>query len=230
MTMNLHRKPATSSSRQLNQHWTTTTADQQRRDNHQRKGQTPMMKSDCQKTGRHPDFKRQTSNNSDQKPTTNNPYDALADELVDDGVTFYQAGTTYERTPTNQRTTSTTDATNTTSTDFIGFHPKNISSISFDFQSKTKDKQRCPKENKALSPKKQLDKKHRLLYALLRFKMYETNQLLDTEAVQSEMSEAKVRTITTADWNALIREMQAPEFKGQIANGNLIKVMKQKLL
>ena len=56
--------------------------------------------------------------------------------------------------------------------------------------------------------------------------MYETNVLLDTGAVQSAMSEAKLRKITTAHPNVLIREIPAPDFKNNNAKRNLVHDMK----
>ena len=98
--------------------------------------------NDDQKTP-HPDSRRQMKSITKQKPMTSNQYDALADELVDHGITFHQSGTAVQEKPTNQRSTGTTDATNTTRTDFIDFHPRTSSSVTFDSQSKTKDKKRC---------------------------------------------------------------------------------------
>ena len=194
-TIKLQNKPTTFPSdnrrhaRQLKQQTTTTTTNQQRRDNHQRKRQIPMMTNKRQTSGRHPDYRRQRSNNCDQKPTTSNRYDALADELVNDGITIHQPSTTDERTPTNQRPTWTTATTITTGTHFIGFHPKSCSRISFDSESKTKDKRRCTPKFRVLSPTLQLDRKHKMLNEPLRFTTYETSAFLDTGAVQSATSE-----------------------------------------
>ena len=49
-----------------------------------------------------------------------------------------------------------------------------------------------------LSPTLHLNKKDKMLYVRLQFDKYENHAILDTGAIQSAMSEAKLRTITTA--------------------------------
>ena len=94
---------------------TINTADQQRRANHQRRRQTPIM------TGQHPDSRRQTNSQPYQKLKTSNRSDVLADELLDSGINYHEPGTADEGKPTNQRLTGTTVSTNITRTDSIGF-------------------------------------------------------------------------------------------------------------
>ena len=60
------------------------------------------------------------------------------------------------------------------------------------------------------------------------FNSYENQGLLDTGAVQSALSEAELRKITTAHPEAVLDELPPPNFKVQIADGNLVR--KQVLL
>ena len=76
----------------------------------------------------------------------------------------------------------------------------------------------------------QLNKKDKMLYVPLQFREYENFGLLDTGAIQSALSEAELRRILTAHPAALLQELPAPEFKVQIANGNIVPVRKQVLL
>ena len=57
-----------------------------------------------------------------------------------------------------------------------------------------------------------------------------TSDYFDTGAIQSALSEAELRRILTAHPAALLQELPAPEFKVQIANGNIVPVRKQVLL
>ena len=131
--------------------------------------------------------------------------------------------------PTSQRSTGTADATNTTRRDFINFHPKTSSSISFDSQNKTKDKKRCSPKYKVLSPTIQLDKKHKMLYAHFVSTCTKLTHCWTTEwsKVQSQKQNFKK---TTAHPDALIQETPAPDFKIEIAKENLAKVTKQVLV
>ena len=81
-----------------------------------------------------------------------------------------------------------------------------------------------------LSPTLHLNEKDKMLYVPLQFDKYENHALLDTGAIQSAMSEAELRTITTAHPEAILQELPPPNFKIQIANGNLVPVRKQVLL
>ena len=64
-----------------------------------------------------------------------------------------------------------------------------------------------------------------MLYVLLHFNKYDNHALLDTSAIQSAMSEAELRKITTAHPEAVLQELHPPpNFKIQIANGNLVPV------
>ena len=74
----------------------------------------------------------------------------------------------------------------------------------------------------------QLNRKDKMLYVPLQFREYENFGLLDTGAIQSALSEAEL--ILTAHPAALLKELPAPEFKVQIANGNIVPVRKQVLL
>ena len=69
-----------------------------------------------------------------------------------------------------------------------------------------------------------------MLYVPLQFDKYENHALLDTGAIQSAMSEAELRKITTAHPEAILQEFPPPNFKIQIANGNLVPVRKQVFL
>ena len=71
-----------------------------------------------------------------------------------------------------------------------------------------------------------------MLYVPLQFDKYENHALLDTGAIQSAMSEAELRKITTAHPEAILQELPPPppNFKIQLANGNLVPVRKQVLL
>ena len=76
----------------------------------------------------------------------------------------------------------------------------------------------------------QLNKEDRLLYVPLQFRQYENHSLLDIGAIQSAMSEDKLRRILSAHAAALLEEYPAPDFKVQIANGSIVPVRKQVLL
>ena len=71
-----------------------------------------------------------------------------------------------------------------------------------------------------------------MLSVPLQFDKYKNHALLDTGAIQSAMSEAELRKITTAHPEAILQELHPPppNFKIQIANGNLVPVRKQVLL
>ena len=70
-----------------------------------------------------------------------------------------------------------------------------------------------------------------MLYVPLQFDKCENYAFLDTGAIQSAMSEAELREITTAHSEAILQELPpTPNFKIQIANGNLVPVRKQALL
>ena len=69
-----------------------------------------------------------------------------------------------------------------------------------------------------------------MLYVLLQFRAYENYGLLDTGAIQSAMSENKLRRILQAHPAAQLKEYPAPDFKVQTANGSIVPVRKQVLL
>ena len=69
-----------------------------------------------------------------------------------------------------------------------------------------------------------------MLYVPLQFREYEDEGLLDTGAIQSAMSENEPRRILQAHPAAQLEEYPAPDFKVQIANGNIVPVRKQVLL
>ena len=81
-----------------------------------------------------------------------------------------------------------------------------------------------------ISPTLHLNKKDKMLFVPLQFNNYENHGLLDTGAVQSALSEAELRKITTAHPEALLDELPPPNFKVQISNGNLVPIRKQVLL
>ena len=66
-----------------------------------------------------------------------------------------------------------------------------------------------------------------MLFVPLQFNNYENQGLLDTGAVQSALSEAELRKITAAHPEAVLDELPPPNFKVQIANGNLVPIRKQ---
>ena len=61
-----------------------------------------------------------------------------------------------------------------------------------------------------LSPTLHLNKKDKMLYVPLQFDKYENHALLDTGAIQSAMSEAELRKITTAHPEAILQELPPP--------------------
>ena len=75
-----------------------------------------------------------------------------------------------------------------------------------------------------------MNKKDKVLYVPLQFDKYENHALLDTGAIQSAMAEAELRKIITAHPEVILQELPPPNFKIQIANGNLVPVRKQVLL
>ena len=97
--------------------------------------------------------------------------------------------------------------------------------------SKSSNPTKKPKyEIRQLSATLQLNRKDKMLYVHLQFRAYENFGLLDTGAIQSALSEAELRRILSAHPAALLQELPAPEFKVQIANGNIVPVRKQVLL
>ena len=58
-----------------------------------------------------------------------------------------------------------------------------------------------------LSPTLHLNKKDKMLYVPLQFDKYENSALLNTGAIQSAMSEAELRKITTAHPEAILQEL-----------------------
>ena len=87
-----------------------------------------------------------------------------------------------------------------------------------------------PTNIRPLSATLQLDRRHKMLYVPLQFREYENEGLLDTGAIQSAMSENELRRILQAHPAAQLEEYPAPDFKVQIANGNIVPVRKQVLL
>ena len=85
-------------------------------------------------------------------------------------------------------------------------------------------------EIRQLSATLRLNKKDNMLYVPLQFREYENFGLLDTGAIQSALSEAELRHILRAHLSALLQELPSPEFRVQIANGNIVPVRKQVLL
>ena len=80
-----------------------------------------------------------------------------------------------------------------------------------------------------LSPTLHSNKKDKMLFVPLQFNSYENQGLSDTGAVQSALSEAELRKITAAHPEAVLDELPPPNFKVQIANGNLVPIRKQVL-
>ena len=68
------------------------------------------------------------------------------------------------------------------------------------------------------------------MFVSFQFREYETFSLLDTGANQSTLSEAELHCILTSHPAAFLQELPAPEFKVQIANGNIVPVRKKVLL
>ena len=87
-----------------------------------------------------------------------------------------------------------------------------------------------PTNVRPLSATLQLDRRHKMLYVPLQFREYENEGLLDTGAIQSAMSENELRRILQVHPAAQLEEYPAPDFKVQIANGNIVPVRKQVLL
>ena len=81
-------------------------------------------------------------------------------------------------------------------------------------------------ENLQLSATLQLNKKDSMLYVPLQFREYENFRLLDTGVTQSALSESEIQRILTAYPATFLQ----PEFKIQIANGNIVPVRKQVLV
>ena len=60
-----------------------------------------------------------------------------------------------------------------------------------------------------------------MLYVPLQFNKYENHALLETGAIQSVLSEAELRKITTAHPEAVLQEVTPPPNSNiQLANGN----------
>ena len=70
----------------------------------------------------------------------------------------------------------------------------------------------------------QFYKKQKMLKFRLRFMTYGTNALLDSGAVQSEMSKSELREVTAVHLETVQRELPAPMLKNLIANVNLVKL------
>ena len=69
-----------------------------------------------------------------------------------------------------------------------------------------------------------------MLYVPVQFQEYENQGLLDTGAIRSAMSDNELRRILQAHPAAQLEEYPAPDFKVQIAKGNIVPVRKQVLL
>ena len=83
--------------------------------------------------------------------------------------------------------------------------------------SKTHNPSKRPQyEIRQLSATLQLNRKDKMLYVPLQFRVYENFGLFDTGAIQSALSEAELRRILSAHPAALLQELLAPEFKVQI--------------
>ena len=95
---------------------------------------------------------------------------------------------------------------------------------------KLRVRKRKKHEVKLLSQTLQLDKNNHMMYIPLTFDKTECQGLLDTGAVQSAMSETELAKILRANPKALIKELPAPNFKIQIANGSVVPIRKQVLL
>ena len=70
-------------------------------------------------------------------------------------------------------------------------------------------------ETHVLSPTLHLNEKDKMLYVPLQFDKYENHALSDTGAIQSTMSEAELRKITTAHPEAILQEFPPPELQDQ---------------
>ena len=123
-----------------------------------------------QTAGRHENTRQQQIENDDQKQQTNNRFDALADEMIEDDITFHQSDTTDGDVTTNQQLTRTVEKTKTKITNSIGFHPNTNQSINFDFSCKFRHKKRHPGKFELFSPTLQLDEKQKQLYTVVHFK------------------------------------------------------------
>ena len=75
-----------------------------------------------------------------------------------------------------------------------------------------------------------LNKDNRRLYIPLEFEYYEISAPLDTGALQSTLSENKLRRIITPHPSALLDELPAPEYRVHNVNGNFAPVRKQVIL
>ena len=87
-----------------------------------------------------------------------------------------------------------------------------------------------PTNIRPLSATLQLDRRNKMLYVPLQFREHENQGLLDTGATQGAMSENELRRILQAHPAAQLEEYPAPDFKVQIANGNIVPVKNQVLL
>ena len=85
-------------------------------------------------------------------------------------------------------------------------------------------------EIRQLSTILQINRKDQMFYVPRQSREYENFGHLDTGAIRSALSEAEIRRILTAHPAALLQDLPAPEFKVQIANGNIVPVRKQVLL
>ena len=72
-----------------------------------------------------------------------------------------------------------------------------------------------------LSKTIQRDKKHKMLYAPLKFENYSTHALLDTGGVKFAMFESELKIVTVAHPAVFRKEIPAPTFEKQLANWNL---------
>ena len=179
-----------------------------------------------QTTGQYADAKQQPLKNDNQRPKTNDRFDALVEQLNEDEITFHQSGTTDDKTTTNRQLARTVDKSNSRKTNSIDFNLKtNIGNI-FALNSKIRDEKRFPMNFIVLCHTLQLDKKQNVIRPLM-FKTYEINALLYTRAVQSAMSGAEHRTVTIPHPETILGEMSAQSSKFRSPTATLSKSKKE---
>ena len=75
-----------------------------------------------------------------------------------------------------------------------------------------------------------LNKNDRMLYKPSQFNQYDNFAILDTEAIQSALSEYQLSRIIAAHSSAPLHELPAPNYRIRIANDNILPTRKQVLL
>ena len=175
--------------RQTHEQWTTY--NNRAEATHQRRRQTPTLKSPKGETERrHQDRDaHRLTQQTTQRPTVRNKYTILADEMTEEDIGLHRTDTLDGNQSTNYTQTTPDEYTKKNVTD-LGLHSTQDISGKTNFHTPScTSKFKKPVTIHLLCPKLQLDKKYKMLHAQLHFENYEKHALLDTGTGQIAMCE-----------------------------------------